>query len=159
MPLQLLQLAEREGIVVEYWELNEPLEAVYLVESGMAPVIVISKTLLKENRAHLRTVLAEELGHHFTSVHNVSLTRFHYKDRLLVVHREEYRALKWAAQYLIPDDKLYIALRKGLHETWRLADYFNVDQCLIEIKLENLYPKLLSTAPGWQEIAAGEVIY
>lgn len=152
MPFQLLQLAEKEGIVVEYWELKEPLEAVYWSNEGLA-TIGISKSLLN-NRAHYRTVLAEELGHHFTSGRNsLSKTYFHHKDRINI-NREEYRALKWAAKYLIPGDKLYMALRKGLHEPWRLAEYFNVDESLVEIMFEHLDLKPLSISPEWREFAA-----
>ncbi len=137
MPLQLLQLAEKEGIVVEYWELKEPLEAVYWSKSEIPPVIGLSKALYK-NKAHFRTVLAEELGHYFTSARNfLSQSLFHYKNRLYL-SREEYVALKWAARWLIPEDKLYIAFRKGIYEPWALANYFNVDEDLVKFRLNLL---------------------
>ena len=136
MSLQLLQLAEREKIIVEYWELERPLEAIYWNESGRA-AIGLSESL-SECRAHYRTVLAEELGHHFTSAcDGLSGTYYHYANRVNI-NREEYRALKWAAQYLIPDDKLYTACQGNHWEPWKLASCFNVDESLVDFRLRLL---------------------
>ena len=132
MPFQLLQLAEKERITVEYWDFEEPLEAVYWNKNGQAS-IGLSKTLLR-NRAHHRTLLAEELGHHFTSGGNGVTIKCYYWNRINIC-REEYRAMKWAAMRLIPEDKLYIALQKNIHESWMLADYFNVDESLVDFRL------------------------
>ena len=92
MPLELVKYAEANGIRVEYWDFAPPLEAVYwsVPEQGIPPVIGLSRSLFS-NRAHFRTVLAEELGHHFTSARDgLPKTFFHYRDRL-EVKREEYR--------------------------------------------------------------------
>lgn len=48
---------------------------------------------------------------------------------------EEYRAMRWAANYLIPTDQLLLALKKG-YQIWELAEYFNVDTELVKLKLE-----------------------
>lgn len=132
MPLELVKHAEANGIRVEYWDFAPPLEAVYwsVPEQGIPPVIGLSRSLFS-NRAHFRTVLAEELGHHFTSARDgLPKTFFHYRDRL-EVKREEYRALKWAAKFLIPADKLREAVKKGIREDWELAEHFEVDECLV----------------------------
>ena len=131
MPLELVKY-EANGIRVEYWDFPPPLEAVYwsAPDMGIPPVIGLSRSLFS-NRAHFRTVLAEELGHHFTSAHDgLPKTLFHYQDRL-VVSREEYRALKWAANFLIPADNLREAVKKGIREDWELAEHFEVDECLV----------------------------
>lgn len=132
MPLELVKYAEANGIRVEYWDFAPPLEAVYWSAPGLGipPIIGLSRGLFS-NRAHFRTVLAEELGHHFTSAHDgLPKTLFHYQDRL-VVSREEYRALKWAANFLIPADNLREAVKKGIREDWELAEHFEVDECLV----------------------------
>lgn len=132
MPLGLVKYAEANGIRVEYWDFAPPLEAVYWSAPRLEipPVIGLSRSLFS-NRAHFRTVLAEELGHHFTSAHDgLPKTLFHYQDRL-VVSREEYRALKWAANFLIPTNELREAVKKGIREDWELAEHFEVDECLV----------------------------
>lgn len=143
MPLGLVKYAEANGIRVEYWDFAPPLEAVYWSAPGLGipPIIGLSRGLFS-NRAHFRTVLAEELGHHFTSAHDgLPKTFFHYKDRLEVC-REEHRALRWAARYLIPADKLREAVTKGIKECWELAEYFEVDEDLVRFRLRLLRAKI-----------------
>ena len=136
MPLQLLQLAEREGIIVEYWDLVEPVEAIYWCYCGVA-AIGLSRKLMK-NSAHLRTVFGEELGHHFTLSHDcLSNTYYHYKDRV-IVSKDESRALRWAALHLIPENELHVALGEKINESWMLAEYFNVDESLVKFRLNSL---------------------
>lgn len=137
MPLELVKYAEANGIRVEYWDFAPPLEAVYWSAPGLGipPIIGLSRGLFS-NRAHFRTVLAEELGHHFTSARDgLPKTFFHYKDRL-EVRREEYRALKWAAKFLIPAAKLREARARGIKECWELAEYFVVDEELVGLRLK-----------------------
>lgn len=134
MPFSLLKLAEQEGIEVDYWDFAPPLEAVYWSHPSLPPVIGLGKHLFS-SRARFRCVLAEELGHHFTTVGNaVPLTFYHYSDRLRVT-RAEYRALKWAAYYLLPFDKLKKAFSDGVLLSWELAEYFNVTEQMVKFRL------------------------
>lgn len=136
MPLGLVKYAEANGIRVEYWDFAPPLEAVYWSAPGLGipPVIGLSRSLFS-CRAHFRTVLAEELGHHFISARNgLPKTFFHYRDRL-EVRREEQRALQWAARFLIPTNKLREAVKRGIKECWELAEYFGVDEELVRFRL------------------------
>jgi len=133
MSYELIKYAEASGICVEYWDFAPPLEAVYWVLPGLPPTIGLSRNLFS-SWAHFRTVLAEELGHHFTSARDgLPKTFFHYRDRLKV-KREEYRALKWAANFLIPRDKLREAVERGFKESRDLADYFEVDEELVRFR-------------------------
>jgi len=135
MPFDLLLLAEKEGIRVEYWDFQPPLEAVYLALPGLPSVIGLSRSLF-DNRAHFRCVLAEELGHYFTTVGDaVPKTHYHYHNRL-EISRAEYRALRWAAQYLIPLDKLLKAARRGVCEKWMIAEYFDVTDEMVDFRLK-----------------------
>ena len=96
---------------------------------------------------HFRCVLAEELGHHYTTVGScLPRTYFHYRDRV-EVSRAEYRALRWAAQWLMPLDKLAQALKRGIVEIWDLADYFYVTEDMAKFRL-NLPDVLLLRLTG-----------
>jgi Zn-dependent peptidase ImmA (M78 family) len=134
MPDQLLKLAEKEGIRIVYWDFIPPLEAVYTEFPGLPPSIGLSKRITR-NRAHYRTVLAEELGHHYTTVgDHLPKEYFHYSDRL-ETGREEHRAMRWAAECLLPDNELeYVMLDHQITEEWALADFFCVDESLITFK-------------------------
>ena len=132
--LELFTLAESEGIAIEWWDFNPPLEAVYWAMPELPPVIGLSY-VVSSNQAHLREVLAEELGHHFTSVgHALPHTFFHYRDRLLV-SKSEYHAIRWAANYLIPQHKLQKAMECGITTRWELAEHFNVTEQMMNFRL------------------------
>jgi len=135
MPMELFQLAEREGIIIEWWDFEPPLEAVYWAAPKLPPVIGLANSLDYAPRAYFRCVLAEELGHHFTTVGcRIPRTYFHYRDRM-EVSRAEYRALRWAAQWLIPLDKLVKAFKKGITEKWEIAEYFDVTESMVSFRL------------------------
>jgi len=134
MPFSLLKMADDYGIKVEYWDFRPPLEAVYWSFPGIPPVIGLANSLF-ESRPHFRCVLAEELGHHFTTAGvAIPKTYFHYRDRL-EVSRAEYRAMRWAALHLVPLDKLQQAVRWGVCERWELAEYFDVTEGLVDFRL------------------------
>lgn len=134
MPFEMLRLATSEGIKVEYWDFEPPLEGIYLASPGIPSVIGISKRIF-ESSPRFRCVLAEELGHHFTTVGDTLPRQFyHYRDRLSV-SKAEYRALRWAAEYLMPEDKLREAIRSGCVETWSIADRFNVTEDMVRFRV------------------------
>jgi hypothetical protein len=136
MPLELFELAKRQGINIEWWDFKPPLEAVYWATPGLPPVIGLSCLLKRSSSAYLRCVLAEEIGHHFTTSNNsVPRTFFHYRDRL-EVSRAEYKALKWAALYLMPRDKLLYAIKHGITEKWEFAEWFNVTEEMVDFRLK-----------------------
>lgn len=134
MPFTLLKLADAYGIKVEHWDFQPPLEAVYWSSPGLPPVIGLSTSLF-ESRPYFRCVLAEELGHHFTTAGAaVPKTFYRYRDRL-GVSRAEYRAMRWAARWLIPVDKLGKALKQGIVETWELAECFDVTEDMVRFRM------------------------
>jgi Zn-dependent peptidase ImmA (M78 family) len=134
MPLNLIKLATQHGIVIEYWDFASPLQGVYWAPADLPSVIGLSKALF-ESRARFRCVLAEELGHYFTTVENaIPCTHFHYRDRLWV-SRVEYQALRWAALYLMPTKQVVQAFRDGARERWELAEWFEVTGEMVDFRL------------------------
>lgn len=134
MPLVLLKMAHERGIIVEYWDFPPPLEAVYWTFPELPPVIGLAKSLF-QSRPRFRCVLAEELGHHFMTVGDaIPKTHFCYHDRLKIT-RAEHKALRWAALHLVPLDKLHQAFSEGVQERWRLANYFDVTEDMMNFRL------------------------
>ncbi|WP_028987648.1 ImmA/IrrE family metallo-endopeptidase [Thermicanus aegyptius] len=135
MPFPLLQLADKMGIKVHYHDFSPPLEGVYWSHPDYPPIIGLSRSLLSD-RARYRCVLAEEIGHHFTTPIFATLPKayFHYRDRL-EISRAEYRALKWAANYLIPLDKLCEAQKNGIVDLWDLAEHFDVTEEMMRFRM------------------------
>ena len=128
-------LAEREGIEVYFWQFNGGVRGIYWRPQGGAPPAIFLDASLQEFPSLLRCVMAEELGHHFTTTGNcLCRTYFNYRDRLSV-SKAEHRALRWAAKYLIPKDKFVMALQNGIRERWELAEHFEVTEQMVEFRL------------------------
>lgn len=134
MPQKLLMLAAKHGIEVVFWDFAPPLEAVYWTYPGLPPYIGLSRRILSST-AYFRSILAEELGHHFTTVGQaLPKAYFHYRDRL-AVSKAEQLALRWAAKYLMPYSRMKKAIKEGAKEIWELAEYFNVTEELVRVRL------------------------
>lgn len=134
----LFDLAEKENIDIEWWDFAPPLEAIYIAYPDLPLCIGLSNALEREPRRYLRSVLAEELGHHFTSTGNgLPAQYFHYRERLITT-KMEYLAHKWAAMYLIKEDSLLHKIEKGIVNVWELAEEFEVTEELIKLRLDLL---------------------
>jgi hypothetical protein len=133
VPFQLVTYAISHGIDIQYWDFKMPLEAVYHHLPGMKPTIGLSKRLFGD-RIHFRCVLAEEIGHHFTtSGDRIPKEYFHYADRLSV-GEDEYKAYEWSANFLVPNDKLWVCLNNGLNKIPSLSQFFEVEDELMRFK-------------------------
>lgn len=133
--LKMCRIAEEHKINVMYLDFEYPLNGIYIHRKGKQPGIGLSSHI-RGNTPLLRCVMAEELGHHFTTVGDcIPKKFFSYADRL-AVDKFEYKALKWAALYLIPLTKLVQAVKQGYREIWELADYFNITENMFRFRLE-----------------------
>ena len=130
----MLEVATKEGINIRWRNFKPSLQGMYWVPTNESPVIFLSNSLEGHTR-QMRCVMAEELGHHYTLDRDcICRTYFSYRDRL-AISRAEYRALRWAAKYLMPEDKLKIAINSGLVEGWELAEYFDIVEELIPYRM------------------------
>lgn len=137
VPDKLFEMAERHKIKIEYWDFSPPLEAVYLQFPDLPPIIGLAKSLLGNSR-HLRCVLAEELGHHFTTAGEMVPKEYYHYCQRLACSKVEYKARRWAALYLIPQKQLEFAYWQGITERWEMAEYFNVTEDVIDLRLKLL---------------------
>ena len=139
----LYSLAETENIKVDFFDFgNTNIKGIYYVDDNMPPTIGLDVSL-KNNTPLFRSVFAEELGHHFTSAgFGIPKQFYNYSERL-VIDRIEYKALRWAANYLIPENDLLDALRDCIETQGELAEHFRVVPEIIKIRLKlfekNLY--------------------
>lgn len=107
----LHQLIECENIILDITEnLPENVDGIYLKSSDSFPIIGINCNIVNDKMKY-SIVLAEELGHHFTSVGDSSVMFNSYAKRL-ILDKSEIRALKWATEYLLPLEKLKPAFLK-----------------------------------------------
>lgn len=129
MPFKLLRFAEKQGLVVDYWEFKYPIRAVYL--PGDPPVIGLDKHL---SLAELRTYLAEEISHHLISTGSGIIKPYYCYREKLYISALEYRARKYAVNWLISDNEFIRALGKGF-EIWELAEMFDVTEDAVKFKI------------------------
>ena len=128
----LFQLAEYEGIAIEWREMHH-VQGIYIQAPGAyKPVIALSNTLHTQERK-LRCVLAHELGHHFT-------TSGHYiiaanSTSSIYATKNENLATKWAVNLLIPTD-IFLECIKNNMNAYELCNYFYVLPEFINVKSE-----------------------
>lgn len=90
-------------------------------------VISINKHL---PHAEKTCILAEELGHHFTSYGDI-LDQKKYENE-----KQELRARAWAAEMLLPLDKFISAFEYGCRDRFELAAFLEVTEEFISESVE-----------------------
>jgi Zn-dependent peptidase ImmA (M78 family) len=126
MSANLYSIAEKEGIIVDFYEFpSAVLLGAYYRRGDNPPVILLHKKIEHRHRL-LRCIFAEELGHHFTT--GFDLMAFARTDKEYIVRKYEKLAIFWAVEYLMPLDKLIGAVNSGLFLTHEIAEFFNVTE-------------------------------
>lgn len=116
---ELYAEAEASDIIVINHVLPQ-ISALSVCEKGKCIVAVDEKKFAMSSQQ--KVALAHELGHCKTGAF------YNQYSKLDEISRSEYRADKWAIQYIIPFDGLVNAVKHGLSESWELADYFGVTE-------------------------------
>jgi Zn-dependent peptidase ImmA (M78 family) len=94
--------------------------------------IIIDKELSHTEKA---CILAEELGHHYTSVGNI-IDQSNLNNR-----RQERKAREWAHQRLIPLTALIKALNSGARNYHELAEFLGVTEEFLRDAVERYHEK------------------
>jgi len=144
MPDAMLQLAKVEAIVVELFSFIPPIRGIYYAEENMPPIIGLDKSLIHDTPL-LRCILAEELGHHFTTAGCYIPRQFYNYSDCLTISKIEFKAMRWAVNYLMPEDDLLDVISSGLYESWELAEHFNVTEEFAKFRLKLFGAKEINT--------------
>ena len=118
----LFQLADYEGIAIEWRDMHH-VQGIYIyTPEATTPVIALSTTLHTKERK-LRCVLAHELGHHFeTAGHHIIAAN---STSSIYATKHEHLATNWAVNLLIPTDAFFDCIRNGMNDH-ELCSYFRV---------------------------------
>lgn len=127
-------LAQEQHIAITLAPLPQKIQGFYS-DFDVNPQIAMNQDLL-EGSSEYRSVLAEELGHHFTSSGEFPPSAgIPYYDRLQH-DRIESKAVRWAADFLIPTKQLLCKVEDcSVSCMQELADAFQVTVELINHKL------------------------
>lgn len=132
---ELHDTVQREGILLELKTLPAHINGTYYSIEGLR-IILINEDIVLSERLY-RSVLAEELGHHFTGWGDTAPRRaMSYRDRTRH-ERAERAALRWAADTLMPTSPFTAALGRLCPLTLpATAEAFAVEEYLVMVKLE-----------------------
>lgn len=114
----LLTEAYREQVEVVYLPFSKNIRGLYHNN-----VIAINSNL--QTSAEKNCILAEELGHYYTSVGDI------LDQSILMNRKQEQRALRWSYERLVPWDRLITAYRSGVKTCHELAEYFDVTETFL----------------------------
>lgn len=128
----LFQLADYEGIAIEWREMHHVQGIYTYTPEAQKPVIALSTTL-HTNERKLRCVLAHELGHHFETAGNHLVAAS--GTRSIYATRNEHLATKWAVNLLMPTD-VFLECIKGGMDAVGLSDFFHVLLSFVKFKSE-----------------------
>lgn len=123
-----------------------------LIKAENDDIIIIEKNfksnakgLIKNNRIGIShkistfkekvCILAEELGHYYTSFGDI-LDQGKVENR-----KQEKRARNWAYEKLVPLDKIIAAYKTGIQSRHELALYLDVTEDFIEKAIKHYYEK------------------
>ncbi|MGI6562435.1 MAG: ImmA/IrrE family metallo-endopeptidase [Clostridia bacterium] len=112
---RLLLEAEREGIEVVTLPLRGKIKGLYYDNA-----IALSKNL--STTAEKACVLAEELGHHFTSCGNIIDTS------VTANRKQEIKARRWAVKRLVTLKNIIKAFEAGCRNQYEMAEYIGVTE-------------------------------
>lgn len=130
---KMLEIVRNEKIQLGYFPFTFPLRGIYIEDVGGCYIGLASSI---ETEAERRSVLAEELGHHFTSTGDA--VRCYTYAQKLHQSKIERKAMMWACNFLIPEQDLLSALKEGIKTRYELADYFNVTEPFMQFRLNML---------------------
>ncbi len=120
-PVDMERLAEAEGCELVDWPFLAP-----YTEVKRDQWIGLARGLSRAERRHL---IAHALAHHVMHAGNqVSL----YERDKVIVSQQEQQAEECAAHILMPEEELE---KLGRMPVWELADYFDVPEEVVELRL------------------------
>lgn len=128
---QLLKEAEEEGLEVISWSLQGKTKGLYC--DG---VIALNKSV--PSTAEKTCILAEELGHHYTSYGNI------LDQKTTSNRKQEVKAKRWAVRYLVPFSSIVRAFEAGCKNCSEAADYIGVTEEFLSYAFKaynNIYGK------------------
>lgn len=132
----LFNIINKEKIIFEEVNFKNNIDGIYYKDYDLDPIIGINNKIVSKHYKY-KSILAEELGHHFTTVGDLTAECITYSDKIFR-SKQELKAKRWAANYLITDYEFKEALLYPNNNINSLAEYFDVTEELIHIKIMNI---------------------
>lgn len=131
---QLYDLIEQENIRLVEDDIPGGVKGLYFDN-----IIVLHNKI--ETSSERNSILAEELGHYFTSSGNI------LDQSSLKAQKQESSARRWAAEQLIKPSRLIDAFNAGVSNRWELSQFLDVTESFIAdslIHMKSVYGEKLT---------------
>lgn len=133
----IFEIIDKENIIIEEVDIRfKNTSGIYLNLPNIGPVININLSII-HNRCKYLSVIAEELGHHFTTIGNLTTKSKNYSEKLQK-EKKENKAKLWAAEFLISDEEFVQALYNCISTQFDMCDYFNVTNEILKFKIRSI---------------------
>ncbi len=133
----LYNLANKHNIQIHFFDLTATgCLGLNIEKENMHSMIFLDNSLKKDKNKHIE-VLAEELGHYFTTVGTSVGNIKTYSDKL-ELNRVENKADKWATNFLITDEEIINLINKNITDINEMAEVLSVPYEIVLKKLKNL---------------------
>lgn len=133
----LVALIKDCNIVLDYQPLPNHICGFYNGSADL-DLIVINTSITEDDILH-KMILAEEVGHYFTTIGDNTPKKIYTYSEQLRIEKCEVAAMKWASNYLIPTHDLIELIANDLNPTLEACyDYFGVSKELMLLKFEYL---------------------
>lgn len=119
---QLYQEIDDQNISLIKHNLPSRLKGIYYAAKDIPPLIALNNNI--QNSQEETCILAEELGHYYTSAGDLVSVK---KDSISIMQQEN-KARRWAARRIITPEKLIEAYEKNIQSLHDLADYLNITE-------------------------------
>lgn len=130
----IFEIIERENIILEETNIQyEGAKGIYFNVPDIPPTIGITKSIVNDRCMYI-SILSEELGHHFTTLGDLTVKSTTYSERLKK-NKKEIKARSWAANFLISDDDFVQALYNCISTPCDMCDHFNVTYEILICKI------------------------
>ncbi len=135
---KLYNLADRHNIRIHFFDLLEEIGCLglHIEDEIISGRIFLDNSLKNDKNKHIE-VLAEELGHFFTSV-GVSVGNIKTYSDKLELNRCENKADRWATNFLITEEDIINLINKNITCVYEMADSLGVSVEILLKKFEYL---------------------
>lgn len=133
----LLTIVTDHDIILDYCNLGTNHKGYFEYSNGQN-FIFLHEDIYDDTAMH-QSVLAEELGHYFTTIGNNTPYKYSSYSSKMRVEKYELYAHRWAADYLIPTVEVLAYARAKAFSSYKdLAELFQVTELLAKTKLEHM---------------------
>lgn len=134
---EMFRIIDCENIALEEPSIvYTDMDGLYIKLSNCQPVIFIKKSLLSDTKKY-KSILGEELGHHFTTTGDLTIEPKNYQEKLYK-NKKEHLARKWAANFCISDNEFVQALNNCISSIPEMSEHFNVTEEVINYKISSI---------------------